>query len=171
MSISLELCLSVIAIFVSVYTYYAQNVKEEVFVYPFVKDTTFLVIIENVGNSTLRNYSINLKNIEHPHEASRAQLLKMDLLKKEAKFSLSPKKTHEIIIGSPTFPYGDNTRPILEIEVFNSKGKHKDTFTCDFNIYKNRISRIVSSDSFEKKVVSSLDKISKSIKDSEKKKE
>ncbi|WP_214762905.1 hypothetical protein [Exiguobacterium sp. s146] len=137
-----ELTIALGALSLSIYTFYVQNVKEELAIYPSDEDNVFYVTIENTGKSPIKDYTLQVVNMENLRNTFEEELNKMDLVQRQAKFSLAPNRTTTFTIASKR-PYPNSVPfPIITFDAYNAKGRKVDTFTCDFNMYRNKITVI-----------------------------
>ncbi|WP_410503329.1 hypothetical protein RIF24_16430 (plasmid) [Exiguobacterium acetylicum] len=157
-----ELIIALGALALSIYTFYEQNLKEEIAIYPSDKDKVFFVTIENTGKSSIRGYTIQIVKVEHANSQLEELMNNMFLINRKAEFSLSSNKTTSFTVGSTArFINGDHL-PILTFDVYNNKKRKVDTFVCDFNMYRHQIEITITS-SKENQKARTIKRISKSL--------
>ena len=135
-----ELTIALGALGLSGYTFYEQNVKKELVIYPYEKDKVLYITIENTGKGLIRDYTIQLANMENMPETAGKYLSKMHLFQRKAKFSLSANKINRFTAISTSAFAPEEYFPILTFDVYNNKGRKVDRFVCDFNVYRYQLS-------------------------------
>lgn len=134
-----ELIIALGALGLSAYTFYVQNVKEEIAIYPYEKEKIFYITLENTGKSSIRDYTLQVVKMEHMNEQLEKLLNNMYLLHRKAKFSLPANKTTSFTVGSAGAFLNKDYLPIITFDVYNAKGRKVDTFVCDFNVYRHQM--------------------------------
>ena len=146
-----ELIIALGALALSMYTFYVQNVKEELVIYPYENDKKMYITIENTGKSLIRNYTLELSKVEHMDAVIEKQLKKMFLFQRKVKFNLAANRSINFSAGSTAANNGKEFLPILTFDVYNSKKRKVDTFVCDFNMYRHQMTIVVHSTKEQRK--------------------
>lgn len=139
-------------------TYYVQNMKEEVIVYPYQeKYGEYGIAIENIGKATAVDYTF--KVLSYDHDIAEQKKIFLDtykLLNREARITLATGKVHQIRIGDQRMIPEEITignagkystprllkegeYPTLEIEILKMNGNTYsiiDYTTCDFKAFE-----------------------------------
>lgn len=147
-----ELIIALGALGLSVYTFYVQNVKAELAIYPSDKEKVFYVTIENTGKVSIRDYTLQVVNVEHGNERITDLVEQMYLLNRKAKFSLSANKTTSFALGGYVGVMNGDHMPIITFDVYNAKGRKIDTFVCDFNVYRHQVEIEITTAKENKKI-------------------
>ncbi|WP_214891687.1 hypothetical protein [Exiguobacterium sp. s142] len=135
-----ELIIALGALALSGYTFYVQNVKAELAIYPSEEDDILYVIVENAGKSSVKDYTLQVVGMKNVDRFSEGILTGMKLTQRQASFSLAPNRTTTFPIANKIGYVFDGNFPIVTFNVYNAKGRKVDTFTCDFNMYHNQLS-------------------------------
>lgn len=138
-------------------TYYVQNMKEEVIVYPYQdKHGEYGIAIENIGKATAVGYTFKVLSYDHDTTEQKKEFLDSHkLLNREAEITLATGKIHKIRIGDQgsileeLIGEGGNLTlrlrkegeyPTLEIEVLKKNGRNYTIVTrtiCDFKAFED----------------------------------
>ncbi|WP_214781025.1 hypothetical protein [Exiguobacterium sp. s22] len=138
-------------------TYYVQNSKEEVIVYPYQeKHGEYGIAIENIGKATAVGYTFKVSSYDDDTTEQKKEFLDSHkLLNREAEITLATGKIHKIRIGDQGSILeeirvidGDFTSrlrkegeyPTLEIEILKRNGRNYTVVThtiCDFKAFED----------------------------------
>lgn len=136
-------------------TYYVQNMKEEVIVYPYQeKYGEYGIAIENIGKATAVDYTFKVLSYDGDTVEEKKNFLNTyKLLNRDARITLATGKVHKIRVGdqraipeeimageNPTLRLKkEGQYPTLEIEILKKNGNTYSVInytSCDFKAFE-----------------------------------
>lgn len=141
-----ELPIGTISLFISAFTLYNQFHRTELIVYPLIRDTEVLLVLENSGNTLVRDFTIKLVDRTPVSDKTKERLEKMPFLNGKVEATIAAKTKREIPLGNYLQfmidgAHNNDEKRILPKFVIEVKTKrlwlwHKTrTFQCDYNAY------------------------------------
>lgn len=169
------LVFSAASILIGLYSLYNQFHKIELVAYPTIRDHEVYLVLENTGETLVKDFTVNVENKGYQTEKGQKILDEMPFLNGKASFTLASGKKREIPLGSYLqYAFDNKTEgtglPIFEVTFCAKKpitnSLYRVTYTCDYNAYSNE--SIVYSNNFHfRRMDDSLRGIESGIKNEE----